>query len=84
MTVHDQPDVALAAPMVVGHELVGAVLIGARPDGSDYRPDEVELIGWAVERVGLALNVMRVRDLEAAVNRLEIRNEELSRVLRDA
>ena len=84
VTVHDQPDVALAAPMVVGHELVGAVLIGARPDGSDYRPDEVELIGWAVERVGLALNVMRVRDLEAAVNRLEIRNEELSRVLRDA
>ena len=84
VTVHDSPDVALAAPMVVGHELAGAVLVGARPDGSDYRPDEVELIGWAVERVGLALNVMRVRDLEAAVTRLEIRNEELSRVLREA
>lgn len=82
VTIYDKSDVALAAPMVVGHELAGAVLIGARLDGSGYRPDEVELIGWAVERVGLALNVMRVRDLEAVVNELEIRNEELSRVLR--
>ena len=78
-----EPSLAsLAAPMIVGAELRGFVLIGAKADGAAYRADEVELIGWAVETVGHDLNVLRVVELESAVRELEIRNDELSRVLR--
>ena len=57
---------ALIAPMVNRNEVTGAVVLGPKPRGLDYRPDEIELITWAARQVGLDLNALRVEQLEAA------------------
>jgi hypothetical protein len=61
----------LALPMLDQGALAGFVLAGRKPDGADYRPDEVELLGWAAHQVGLDLQALRARDLEAQVVSLE-------------
>jgi hypothetical protein len=58
---------ALALPMLDQGALAGFVLVGARPDGADFRPDEVELLGWAAHQVGLDLQALHARDLQAQV-----------------
>jgi hypothetical protein len=58
---------ALALPMLDQGLLAGFVLMGPKPDGADYRPDEIELLGWAANQVGLDLQALRARDLEAQV-----------------
>jgi hypothetical protein len=62
---------ALALPMLDQGALAGFVLVGAKADGADYRPDEVELLGWAACQVGLDLQALHARDLEAQVVGLE-------------
>lgn len=61
---------ALALPMLDQGALSGFVLIGRKSDGTDYRPDEVELLGWAVHQVGLDLQAIHARELEATVREL--------------
>jgi hypothetical protein len=56
---------ALIAPMVNRNEVIGLVVLGPKPSGSSYRPDEVELIGWAARQVGLDLHALKVERLEA-------------------
>jgi MFS family permease len=58
---------ALALPMVHRNELLGFVLLGAKPDNSDYRTDEVDLLGWAAHQLGLDLHALNVDRLEAIV-----------------
>jgi hypothetical protein len=58
---------ALALPMLDPGALSGFVLVGVKPDGADYRPDEVELLGWGANQVGLDLQALHARDLEAQV-----------------
>jgi hypothetical protein len=70
----------LALPMLDQGVLAGFVLVGHRPDGADYRPDEVELLGWAANQVGLDLQALHARDLEAQVVSL---NETVARLLED-
>jgi hypothetical protein len=66
-TAHGDLPGVLALPMLDQGALAGFVLLGRKPDGSDYRPDEVELLGWAANQVGLDLQALHARDLEAQV-----------------
>ena len=75
---------ALIAPMVNRNDVLGVVLLGAKPSGHGWRPDEVELIGWATRQVGLDLHALEVERLEAVaveqreqMARIEARNQEL-------
>jgi hypothetical protein len=56
---------ALALPMLDVGTLTGFVLLGARADGAHYRPDEVDNLGWAAHQVGLDLQALHARELEA-------------------
>jgi hypothetical protein len=42
---------ALALPMTHRAELTGVVFLGARPFIEGYRPDEREILAWAVQQV---------------------------------
>jgi hypothetical protein len=57
----------LALPMLDHGKLAGFVLLDRKPDGTDYRPDEVEVLGWAAHQVGLDLQAMHAGELEAEV-----------------
>lgn len=72
---------ALVAPMTYGSEVRGFVLFGAKPEDADYRPDEKELIGWAVVQVGLDLHALEVTRLRQSVREANTRVEELRLVL---
>lgn len=54
----------LAAPMLHRNDVIGVVLLGRKPSGLSYRPDEIELIGWATQQVGLDLHALKVERLE--------------------
>lgn len=56
---------ALIAPMVHRNAVIGLAILGPKPLGLDYRPDEIELIGWATHQVGLDLHALKVEQLEA-------------------
>ncbi len=75
---------ALALPMMHQAALAGFVLLGPKPTGEDYRPDEVEVLGWATQQVGLDLQAIRVRELEQQVLTLGARNANLSDILATA
>ena len=62
--VHSSLPAALALPMMHQAALAGFVLLGPKPTGEDYRPDEVEVLGWATQQVGLDMQAIRVRALE--------------------
>ena len=75
---------ALIAPMVNRNEVIGAVLLGPKPSGLEYRPDEIALIGWATRQVGLDLHALKIERLEEAaaeqrrkLAELDGRNQEL-------
>lgn len=60
------PDnVALALPMKAHGRLVGAVLVGAKPGGEAFRPDEVKQLATSAQQVGLELELARLRELDA-------------------
>jgi hypothetical protein len=78
----------LIAPMVNRNEVLGLVVLGHKPSGPAWRPDEVELIGWATRQVGLDLHALKVERLEAMaaeqreeIARVEARNQELRTAL---
>jgi GAF domain-containing protein len=82
--VHSPLPAALALPIMHQAALAGFVLLGSKPTGEDYRPDEVEVLGWATQQVGLDLQAIRVRELELSLVKLEARNANLSEVLAKA
>lgn len=57
----------LALPMLEQGILAGFVLLAPKPDGSRYRPDEKQLLDWAVHHIGLDLRALHARQLEAQV-----------------
>jgi hypothetical protein len=68
----------LALPMLQRSVLLGLILLGPKPDGDAYRPDEVEVLAYAAHHVGLDLHALKVEQLERertqliqAVSRLE-------------
>ncbi|HEY2358892.1 MAG TPA: GAF domain-containing protein [Phenylobacterium sp.] len=62
---------ALACPLLHRDEVIGAVLIASREAGDAFRPDEIDLLGWAARQVGADLHALEVEQLQAAVSRLE-------------
>lgn len=59
-------DIAVAAPMVNRNEVIGLAVLGPKPSGLDFRPDEIELVGWATLQVGLDLHALKMEQLESA------------------
>jgi hypothetical protein len=56
---------ALLVPMAMRQELGGILLLGPKPNGEPYRPDQIELLHWAAGQIGLDLNALEVERLEA-------------------
>jgi hypothetical protein len=85
---------ALALPMLHRNDLIGIVLLGAKPSGEVYRPDEVEMLCHAAHQVGHDLHALAIDQLEReraellqTVHRLESENAAQRRsleVVRDA
>lgn len=63
----------LVLPMILRTEVRGFILIGAKPSGEDYRPDEREALSAAAHRIGMDLHALEIDRLEAEVNRLAVR-----------
>ncbi len=66
--------IALALPMIHRTEVIGVVLLGRKPSGFDYRPDETELLAYAAHQIGLDLHALKVEQLEAANDALTTAN----------
>lgn len=62
---------ALALPMISRGEVQGFVLLGQKPNGGAYRPDEIAVLEFAAHQVGLDMQALRSEQLEADVQRLE-------------
>jgi len=76
----------LALPMLHGRELDGYALLGCKPDGEQYRPDEIAVLNFAMHEIGLALyalrNEMLMEELQRRTQRMAqdaIRLEEQQR-----
>jgi hypothetical protein len=74
-------EAALALPMMHQAALAGFVLLGPKPTGEDYRPDEIEVLAWATQQVGLDLQAIRVRELELSNIKLAARNRALAEIV---
>lgn len=60
----------LALPMSHRGVLSGFILVGAKPSRDSYRPDEVEILGYAAHQIGLDLHAIRVEILENQIDEL--------------
>ena len=74
----------LALPSIHHGHLDGFVLLGAKPNGETYRPDEQEVLGFAAHQVGLDFRALRMEQLEREVAELHARNADLSAALQQA
>lgn len=75
----------VAAPMLNQRGLAGFVLLGSKPDGSHFRPDQEENIGWATHQIGLDLQALKARALDEELaslrNRLAVTEAERDRLV---
>lgn len=55
----------LALPVRQRSEMYGFVLLGDKPNGEAYRPDEVAVLGFAAHQIGLDLHALRNELLQA-------------------
>ena len=58
---------ALAVPMTHRGEFLGFALVGPRPGGDPYRPDQIEALESAAHQVGLDFYALKVERLEGEV-----------------
>ena len=72
---------ALIAPMLHRNEVTGVVLLEAKSSGADYRPDEIELIGWAARQVGLDLHALELEALQLRLAAVEAEKQRETAVL---
>ncbi len=56
---------ALIAPIVNRNAVTSVLVVGPKPSAEIYRPDEINLIGWATLQVGHDLHALKVERLEA-------------------
>jgi hypothetical protein len=73
----------LALPSIHHGELDGFVLLGLKPNGDSYRPDETEVLGFAAHQVGLDFRALRMELLEREVTQLTIGNRQLQSINAD-
>ncbi|HLX26451.1 MAG TPA: PDZ domain-containing protein [Candidatus Cybelea sp.] len=62
---------AMAFPMIVRGELIGALVCGNKERAEAYAPDEKEALRGMASAVGHALDALRIRELEERVRLLE-------------
>lgn len=74
-------DAALALPMMHQAALAGFILLGPKPTAEDYRPDEIEVLGWATHQIGLDIQAIRVRELEQTTIKMAVQIQTLNGVL---
>jgi hypothetical protein len=67
----------IALPSIHHGELDGFVLLGLKPNGDGYRPDEQEVLGFAAHQVGLDFRALRMELLEREVAELTVSNRHL-------
>ncbi|MYN09871.1 hypothetical protein [Pseudoduganella aquatica] len=72
----------LALPMSHRGTLYGFVLLGPKPNGESYRPDECTALDFAVRQIGLDLHALRVELLEREVQKLTEHTEQQGKELR--
>ncbi len=70
--------IALVLPMIHRTEVIGATLLGVKPNGFGYRPDEKEVLAWAAHQIGLDLHALEVERLQQANASLTASNDVLS------
>lgn len=63
---------ALAFPMIVRGELVGALVCSGKELGEAYAPDETAALREMASATGHALDAMRIRELQERVAQLEV------------
>jgi hypothetical protein len=68
----------LALPMMHRSDVTGFALLGPKPTGDPYRPDEEALLVEAVHRIGLDLYALRVEELQEANARLTLKLKTLA------
>ena len=73
----------LALPMLDHSALAGFVLLGLSSSCADYRPDEIELLSWGAHKVGLDLQALQVKAVEAANKAVKAENAVLAAKLDD-
>jgi hypothetical protein len=57
----------LALPSIHHGQLDGFVLLGTKPDGETYRPDEKDVLGFTAHQVGLDFRALRMEQLEREI-----------------
>ncbi len=60
---------ALALPMASRGSLNGFILLGPKPVGESYRPDEIDVLGFVARQVGYDLHALEVERLRHELDR---------------
>lgn len=61
----------LMLPIVQRSEVIGVFILGAKPSGEAYRPDERAILADAAHRIGLDLHALEIERLESRVGELD-------------
>ncbi|MEI9903636.1 MAG: hypothetical protein WDN06_06365 [Asticcacaulis sp.] len=56
---------ALVLPMIQRNDLMGFVVLGYKPSGDAWRPDERAALSDAASKIGLDLHALRIEELES-------------------
>jgi hypothetical protein len=71
----------LMAPMVIRNAMSGVAVLGPKPAAQGWRPDEIELVGWATRQIGLDLHALTIERLEKERSDLRLANAQLERMV---
>jgi hypothetical protein len=71
----------LVLPMSHRGTLNGFVLVASKSSLESYRPDEIEVMAFAAQQIGLDIHALRVEALEGEVRALELQAEQQRREL---
>ncbi len=66
------PGAALVLPMLNRAEVTGVILVGEKPTGLGFRPDEIALLSRAAHEIGLDLQALKLEQLQSLASRLAI------------
>lgn len=59
-----ETDSLLVLPMIHRAELTGFAILGLKPSGDAYRPDERTVLAWAARQIGLDLHALQIERLQ--------------------
>lgn len=70
--------------MIDRHEVCGVVLLGPKPSGAGYRPDELDLLAWASTQISLDLLALEKERLQSEAVGWRRKAEDLEGILTKA